>query len=396
MRGSITITCVLALTLAGCSEEQQPPPPVECEVHDDCPAGHVCQKNECSNLCTAQADCPAGYLCTGGQCTKELTDPVEIPEPPLIEELTGDGSFESNTVGSELGTLAARRVRNAVHILGQHLELGTVKLEDRDGLPGLLELVVVSDRMIVALVPENLVEGQYWLNVSSEGGFDEVAVWFLEGAPGEDILPVLSTYLMSFPDIHRGAPWGRFYEAEEPPLDPSVVLGAPADNPAASRGRVRRVEVAGGAAAGPFYALNASTLGGRESIALGGAGVTFSLRLSNVCPGQDDHYLDLACLELPNDWAPPIELDRLAIHPSDWIDPSDAGKSCSDPVDGPYLAATYNNTWQTFTLGCAFDAGQTNQRIVAELVSGIDAGNETVEVDLDYVRIQPFTECPCP
>jgi len=418
----MSVILAMGLGLLGsCAKVAEPWDGGECNVHADCDPGDVCDQATCKKLCTVRDGCEGDFVCNDGFCiaselgeappTDCVTDDPRpecdrppVDPPPEIWKITGDGSVDYSDVGESLGELASRRVRTAINIYGDHLDGSTVVLTDSNGAPGALETSLTSSNLVVAMLPTDgmPVDHQYKLSVKNQNGGDDVSTWVLKGEDGHTPTPdEVRNVLFGMPDIHRGASWGRYYEAEGPPLATIAVIGEPVQDLKASGQFVRQIHIEGddGVEGGVFYAFQSTTISpsGNDPISLSRSVVSARLRIASslgggtgVCPGSDDDYLSLSCKYLPDEEIVMVDLDRLNISPRDWL--TDAQQTATDCTAGgdAALLNSLDATWKIFSITCDFLPSQQNQEVSIEFLNTHQAGGIEVDISLDYIRIQPI------
>jgi microcystin-dependent protein len=87
------------------------------------------------------------------------------------------------------GARTAHHLRQNVIVNGTNLEGSTVQLAPEASAAITLNIAESSQDRLVAVLPENVIEGHYSLQVANAVGTDQVEVWLLRGETGEQGAP---------------------------------------------------------------------------------------------------------------------------------------------------------------------------------------------------------------
>lgn len=157
MKHSWLLYAVVVVGLTACSSEE--PAAVEgCRSNTDCESGFICQQTECRKLCVRNAQCTGDQVCgPDGLCTI-----VPGGKKPVVENVSGNNADD------------AQKIADGLVIVGEGLGDVTVSLAAESEY----ELAIRSQAQnrVEAVLPTEIVSGQYALAVANQVGTDEEQV----------------------------------------------------------------------------------------------------------------------------------------------------------------------------------------------------------------------------
>jgi len=326
-----------------------------CKSDQDCRAGRLCSRCACMKLCNRDTDCDVSQSCTDSFCV------AVAMAVPVIADVDGDGSETSHA--TDKGTATRHRVRTAIRVSGSGLKFAKLVLVNAEGMAFGLRALTQADRLVVADLPAVLTNagaaGQYTLRANNLAGEATATVWVLKGEDGvsPSVASVAAAAALLHGD-HDAMKWGRMIEAETGPLSASVdTMYAVKNDIGSALGGGYITASAAAVESVPFFRLDSRTY----QVALAALPVRVHIRM----------------MVTDNTSGTPITAIRCISRHAD----TSETKHDEKVINGTGFLAI--NTWQDFTLTCAFALDDDNQFIEADFHAG-------ATLAIDYVRLVPL------